>query len=190
MKRLVALLFVTMSLTIVVARASRPEHRVESVVVTAPTTTTQTAPQTPTSAATPTTEVFTLESLTPALEWILAVSPTTSAPTTTTARPVNGGNVGGTSANNPDRCAYADLIRSVWKTDSEWAIQIAWRESRCIATARHPEGASGLFQMMLPLHHRLFESVGCNASQWSDPSCNVRAAWFLYQGSGRRPWRL
>ncbi len=174
------------SVTVVVARAAAPEERPRSAVVAV----TQPTPQTPTSAATTTTKGFALSDLQPALEWILAVSPTTVASTTTTVRPTGGGNVGGTSANNTERCAYADLIRSIWTVDSEWAIGIAWRESRCIPTARHPEGASGLFQMMLPLHRRIFEAVGCDATQWSEPSCNVRAAWLLYQGSGRRPWRL
>lgn len=81
-------------------------------------------------------------------------------------------------------CAYADLIRSIWTRDADWAIGIAWRESRCIPTARNPSGASGLFQMMLPLHADLFDGP------WSDPAVNVRAAWRLYQGSGRAPWRL
>ncbi len=87
-------------------------------------------------------------------------------------------------------CGYADLIRSVWSQDAEWAIGIAYRESRCQAGAANSEGASGLFQLMLPMHNDLLTSVGCVPSQWSDPSCNVRAAYALYQGSGRSPWSL
>lgn len=87
-------------------------------------------------------------------------------------------------------CAYADLIRSVWTRDAEWAIGIAMRESHCQAGARNASGASGLYQLMLPMHGDLFRAVGCDPSQWADPACNVRAAWQLYQGSGRRPWSM
>ena len=90
-----------------------------------------------------------------------------------------------------DKCAYASLIRSVWARDAEWAITIAWRESRCQAGARNAnEQASGLFQIMLPMHRRLFSDVGCDPSQWADPTCNTKAAWLLYQRAGRQPWRL
>ena len=80
-------------------------------------------------------------------------------------------------------CAYASLIRSIWQRDAEWAIGIAWRESRCIPTAYNPSGAEGLFQLLG--HGDLM--AGCS---WSDPACNTRAAWRLYEGSGRRPWAL
>lgn len=83
-------------------------------------------------------------------------------------------------------CAYADLIRSVWTQDAEWAISIAWRESRCQPGAANPSGAHGLFQMLG--HHDIFMAIGCPDE--FDPGCNVRAAWSLYQGSGRAPWSL
>lgn len=86
-------------------------------------------------------------------------------------------------------CQYADLIRSIWQRDAEWAISIAYRESRCIPTARNASGASGLFQMMMPMHSGIFLAV-CGHTDWTDPECNIKAAWSLYQGSGRSPWNL
>jgi soluble lytic murein transglycosylase-like protein len=86
-------------------------------------------------------------------------------------------------------CQYADLIRSIWQKDAEWAIGIAYRESRCIPTARNASGASGLFQMMMPMHSGLFIAA-CGSTDWTNPECNIRAAWILYQGSGRSPWNL
>jgi hypothetical protein len=83
-------------------------------------------------------------------------------------------------------CQYADLIRSVWSQDAEWAIGIAWRESNCTAGASNPSGAHGLFQMLG--HHDIFVAIGCEDE--FNPECNARAAWSLYQGSGRRPWAL
>jgi hypothetical protein len=70
-----------------------------------------------------------------------------------------------------------------------WAVGIAWRESRCIPTARNRSGASGVFQMMLPLHNSQFRAVGCSPSQWANPYCNVAAAAHLYRQAGTRPWR-
>jgi hypothetical protein len=44
--------------------------------------------------------------------------------------------------------------------------------------------------MMLPLHSRRFTAVGCSPSQWTDPACNTKAAWHLYQETGPSPWNL
>jgi len=77
-----------------------------------------------------------------------------------------------------------------WPGDKSWAKKIVWRESRNTPTARNSSGASGCFQMMLPLHSRLFVSAGCSSAQWSDPVCNTKAAWVLYQAAGTSPWVL
>jgi hypothetical protein len=71
-----------------------------------------------------------------------------------------------------------------------WAVSIAWRESRCQPGARNRSGASGIFQIELPLHADLFTAVGCSPRSWMDVSCNVAAAFRLYQLAGRSPWRL
>lgn len=84
-------------------------------------------------------------------------------------------------------CPYAPLIREVWQTDAEWAITIARRESNCEPGARNPSGASGLFQL---LGHSDLLIAACGSDAWADPTCNVKAAWLLYQGAGRAPWNL
>jgi len=88
------------------------------------------------------------------------------------------------------RCQVEPLIREIWQTDVEWALRIAWRESRCVPSARNPSGSSGIFQLQLPLHNDLLRAAGCTPADWDIPSCNIRAAWLLYQGAGRRPWHL
>lgn len=90
----------------------------------------------------------------------------------------------------PSGCDYEGLIRSVFVEDPDWAVRIAWRESRCQPSAANPSGSMGLFQMLLPLHDDLFYAVGCTPADWSDPVCNVEAAHLLYLGSGRQPWAL
>lgn len=87
-----------------------------------------------------------------------------------------------TGSPRSDACPYAALIRSIWERDADWAISIAWRESRCIPTAYNPSGAEGLFQL---LGHG--DLMPCD---WRDPVCNVTGAWRLYEGSGRAPWAL
>lgn len=87
-------------------------------------------------------------------------------------------------------CAYAGLIRSIWQRDAEWAIGIAFRESRCQPNALNASGSSGLFQILMPLHARLVAAVCGIAASVFDAVCNVRVAWALYSGSGRAPWRL
>ncbi len=77
-----------------------------------------------------------------------------------------------------------------WPGDKAWAKRIAWRESRNTPSARNPSGASGCLQMMLPLHSRRFTAVGCSPSQWSNPACNIKAAWHLYAEVGPSPWNL
>lgn len=85
-------------------------------------------------------------------------------------------------------CAHADLIRSIWGDAAEWAIGIAMRESRCSPGEVSPTGCMGLFQVCLPLHNHRFIAVGCDPSQWADPTCNVKAAYRLYQENGTDPW--
>lgn len=95
-------------------------------------------------------------------------------------------------------CQYASLIRSIWQQDADWAIWVVSKrgghgESNCTAGARNASGSSGLFQLMMPLHSDLLRAVcpGRDPMQSVfDPECNIRAAWRLYQGSGRSPWHL
>lgn len=123
----------------------------------------------------PTTTTFDLARLGPIVEWVAkATTKVEPRPRATTNPP-----------GSLDRCAYADLIRSIWQQDAEWAIGIAWRESRCQPAARNPEGAAGLFQLYR--HDDLIAAAGPGCV-WSDPVCNTTAAWRLYLGCGRGPW--
>lgn len=99
-----------------------------------------------------------------------------AAPTIRAATPVNSG--GG--------CAYSGLIHEIFGAAGDWATSIAWRESRCDPGASNSSGAHGLFQMLG--HHDIFVRIGCLNE--FDPTCNARAAFALYQGSGAGPWRL
>jgi hypothetical protein len=66
---------------------------------------------------------------------------------------------------------------------------VAFRESRWDPAARNGSGASGLFQLMLPLHNDLFWALGVNPDQaWGVASWNAKAARELWNSSGIGPW--
>ena len=65
---------------------------------------------------------------------------------------------------------------------------VAGRESHWDPGARNPSGASGLFQLMLPMHDDLFWALGVTPAAWSDPYWNARAARELWDSSGIAPW--
>lgn len=84
------------------------------------------------------------------------------------------------------------LIESVFGPAAPWFESVAWRESGCQADARNDEGASGVGQLMLPLHNDILIAVCPDldvALSWKNPDCGVRAAYQLYIGSGTAPWR-
>ncbi len=68
----------------------------------------------------------------------------------------------------------------------DWAVGIAWRESRCQPGATNPNGCcvdSGLFQLRMPIHaHRV---AGCDVL---DAACNARGARSLFDECGVGPW--
>ena len=112
-------------------------------------------------------------------------APPLPAPTssTTAAAPAQ------VSAPPNSSCSTQDLIRAIWPDDvEEWAIGIAWRESRC-SNVQNREGASGQFQLMIPLHSALMAAV-CGSADWANAECNIRTALKLYEGAGKRPWAL
>lgn len=66
---------------------------------------------------------------------------------------------------------------------------VAFRESRWDPAARNGSGASGLFQLELPLHNDLFWALGVNPDQaWGAASWNALAARELWNSSGIGPW--
>jgi TP901 family phage tail tape measure protein len=62
---------------------------------------------------------------------------------------------------------------------------IASAESGLDPTARNPSGASGLFQIMMPLHQALVDRAGGNVF---DPVTNAKVAKMLYEEDGLAPW--
>jgi hypothetical protein len=89
----------------------------------------------------------------------------------------------------PTGCVEA--MRRVWpQSEWAWGERIMWRESNHTPSARNRSGASGCWQMMLPLHNRRFAAVGCSPAEWADPLCNNKAAYNLFVEAGRSPWVL
>lgn len=74
---------------------------------------------------------------------------------------------------------------------AEWMVGIVWRESNCRPDVISPTGCYGLTQTALPLHARLYETLGLDwRASWADPDANLAAAALLYASSGASPWRL
>lgn len=72
-----------------------------------------------------------------------------------------------------------------------WAHRIVHRESRGIPTAANKRSsARGCFQMLLRYSNPFYKSVGCTNYNWSNATCNVRAAYSMYKQAGARPWRV
>lgn len=72
-----------------------------------------------------------------------------------------------------------------------WARGIIKRESGNRPNAANPSSsARGCWQLLSSLHGDKYAAAGCHVSQWSDPMCNTRAAYVLYQRAGTSPWRL
>lgn len=95
--------------------------------------------------------------------------------------------------------AIVDALQKPEPTDCFSAMERVWPESlhgqaRKIITresgnnpsARNRSGASGCFQMMMPLHRPIFNGVGCGDP--FDATCNSRAALALFNSSGWSPW--
>lgn len=75
------------------------------------------------------------------------------------------------------------IIYSVFGANGERAARIAHCESTYNPSARNASGASGLFQIMLPLHNDVFERHGWDPStSWSDPYRNAVVAFDLSAG--------
>jgi soluble lytic murein transglycosylase-like protein len=71
--------------------------------------------------------------------------------------------------------------------DEDWALRIAYRESRCNPGARNPSGAVGLFQLV---NHNDLLWAACPYvyDSGTRPDCNAKAARMLYNSAGRSPW--
>ena len=95
------------------------------------------------------------------------------------------------TASSSARTSCVEAMHQVWPRQYwDWATRIMWRESRHTPTARNSSGASGCWQLMLPLHNGRFTAVGCSPQRWSDALCNNLAAYSLFATTGPSPWKL
>jgi hypothetical protein len=118
--------------------------------------------------------------------WQAAVWHNATATTTTTAPPHSHASGGGGSSECP--AEIVAIIREAFAGTGaeEWAVGIAWRESRCNPRATNPNGCcvdSGLFQLRMPIHAQ--RVAGCDVL---DAACNARGARSLYDEVGPCPW--
>ncbi len=88
--------------------------------------------------------------------------------------------------------AVASAIQAAFGSAGPWAVicmtEVAGRESHWDPGAQNGSGASGLFQIMLPLHNDLFYALGVSPAAWGDPYWNAQAARELWNSSGIAPW--
>ena len=88
--------------------------------------------------------------------------------------------------------AVDSAIHAAFDSAGAWAVicmtEVAGRESHWDPGAQNPSGASGLFQIMLPLHDDLFWALGVSPAAWSDPYWNAQAARELWNAAGIAPW--
>lgn len=97
---------------------------------------------------------------------------------------------------NPDEHAMlsAVLARNGWGAASsernQRARAVVRRESGGNAKAHNASGATGLFQMMTPLHCGHYGiPAGSDCRTWlEDPDNNARAAFALFTTAGWQPW--
>ena len=84
-----------------------------------------------------------------------------------------------------------EQIEGLWTTAGGPAglaglmANVAWSESRWNPRARNPSGASGLWQMTMPLHQGLVSASGGDVF---DPLTNARVAVKLWRSAGMSPW--
>jgi soluble lytic murein transglycosylase-like protein len=89
-------------------------------------------------------------------------------------------------------CPLSAQIQEAWAGtgDEHWAVDTAIRESRCNPDAYNQSGATGVFQLMMPLHARFVGDVCGDPGLVWDATCNITAARIMYDGQGRRPWNF
>ena len=102
----------------------------------------------------------------------------------------------GTAGAAPAHAGYAGpchaAVDAYWPAAWQpWAHRIVQRESRGqAAAANRRSSARGCFQMLLRYSSPFYRAVGCSNAQWSNATCNVRAALVMRQRHGTRPWAL
>lgn len=114
---------------------------------------------------------------------------TTTVPTPSTTRPAAPVQVT-PSAPTTVPCPAADIIRATWPADAaDRAIQIAYRESRCLGSPVSPTNCRGLFQLYSGWD-ALYRELGLDPANWADPWTNSTVAAEIYRRAGWGPWAL
>jgi hypothetical protein len=135
----------------------------------------------PAGATTPAPPTITPAAITPAATPVNTTAPATTAGTPAGATP---------SSTNSTPDEVKQIIRDVWPDElEERAIEIAYRESRFVPTAKN-FCCYGLFQMYWTVHQSWLNDIGItDDQQLYDPATNARAAYELYQRAGGwGPW--
>ncbi len=144
-------------------------------------------PSPPAPAATPTTVAVAVKA--PTTTSKTTAQPTTTATKTTASQPI-------ATTPPPPSVATASpdqveaIIRAVWPDElEEHALEIAWRESNYVSTAKN-SCCYGLFQVYWSVHQAWLDDLGVTSpDQLYDPTINARAALALYERSGGwGPW--
>jgi hypothetical protein len=115
---------------------------------------------------------------------------TTRTPSTTTS-PTTAAPVTSPPAPTASQAQVQQLIRDIWPDDLEQrALEIAYRESRYIATAYNGWCCYGVFQIYYTAHDGWLDEIGVDtASDLYDAQKNITAAYLIYQRSGGwGPW--
>jgi hypothetical protein len=137
----------------------------------------------PAGAATPAPPTTAPATTTPATTTPATATPATATPATTTPATTP-------SSTNSTPDEVKQIIRDAWPDElEERAIEIAYRESRFVPTAKN-FCCYGLFQMYWAVHRSWLSDIGItDDQQLYDPATNTRAAYELYQRAGGwGPW--
>jgi soluble lytic murein transglycosylase-like protein len=74
------------------------------------------------------------------------------------------------------------IVAQIFPAQQGLVVCIIGRESGYDVLAHNPSGASGLMQLILPLHDDMFTAAGYDPSQWGDAYANLSAAFELSGG--------
>ncbi|HUF99648.1 MAG TPA: LysM peptidoglycan-binding domain-containing protein [Ilumatobacter sp.] len=107
-------------------------------------------------------------------------APTTTAAPTTTTVPIA----------RATTAQVQQMIRDTFPDDQEEkALEVAFRESRFIATADNGTCCVGVFQLHWTAHRSWLDDYGITTREGlKDAAKNIAAAYALYQSSGWGPW--
>lgn len=117
-------------------------------------------------------------------------STTTSTSTTSTTIPTPPTSPPAPRTTSSALCPAAETIAQTWPPEAvARAIEIAYRESRCLGYPVSSTGCRGLFQLYRGWD-ALYIELGLDPANWADPWTNSTVAAEIYRRSGWNPWHL